>query len=670
VIEHENVLSNAGDNRESLVQSALANFVQRHMSKGGVVGVSVSGVSSFARFIKLPPVEPKKIPEIVRFEAIQQIPFPLEDVEWSHQLFKSADSPELEVGIFAMRKELINQHLKFFTDVGLNVEVVQLNPLAVFNAMQHDRQLEGATMVIDLGSENTDLIIADGETIWLRSIPVGGKSFTEVLVKQFKLNFAKAEELKRTAATSKYAKQIFQAMRPVFADLVNEVQRSIGFYASVHRESRLKRVIALGGTFRLPGLQKYLQQNLQMDVARIDHLEAGAPADTKRRAVFDENLLSMASAYGLAIQTMGDSKITSSLLPAHIRREKQWKDRTPWFAAGAASFLLGTGVAMGSYFLQKVQYDQNSPQRNHIQSVLSDATLLDSQWSTDVEQNGAGDRQRISNVEGMIWGRDIWPGLVNEIYGALPKPSDPAFLSGNRDELLKSQRKDRDVLLIDAIASNYDTDLSKSFISAATATPAPGGAPAAQTSGSAVVLADLPTIPPASHGFHLVIDLVTPYGGDPVNAFEFVKSKFLTKLNALKDQEAASHKDYSLIYANVTTFQSVAQNAVYLNRLTARLASYQAAQSLGLSPVNSGGGGYVAPPQPMMQPPRGAFGGGQPPAMYNPPPGGAAGAPAGTYLDPVTGEDMSHDTFIEITALVVLSPPGTTQSPPANQGSH
>ena len=190
-------------------------------------------------------------------------------------------------------------------------------------------------MIIDLGSENTDLIIADGETIWLRSIPVGGKNFTDILVKQFKLPFAKAEELKRTAATSKYAKQIFQAMRPVFADLVAEVQRSIGFYASVHRDSRLKRVLALGGTFRLPGLQKYLQQNLQLEVARIDRLEAGGPEEAKQRAAFEENLLSLASAYGLAIQAMGDAKITSSLLPASIRREKMWSDKTPWFAATA-----------------------------------------------------------------------------------------------------------------------------------------------------------------------------------------------------------------------------------------------------------------------------------------------------------------------------------------------
>src|SRR6266849_3474619 len=70
VIEHETVLSNAGDNREALIQTAITNFVTRHPAKGAPVAVGVSGQSSFARFIKLPPVESKKIPEIVRFEAI------------------------------------------------------------------------------------------------------------------------------------------------------------------------------------------------------------------------------------------------------------------------------------------------------------------------------------------------------------------------------------------------------------------------------------------------------------------------------------------------------------------------------------------------------------------------------------------------------------------------
>src|SRR5688572_6774422 len=358
VIEHEFVLSNAGDNRETLVQNALAAFAAAHPMKGaGAVAVGVSGQQSFARFIKLPPVEARKIPEIVRFEAIQQIPFPLDEVEWAYQLFQDEASPDVEVGIFAMRKDLVNQHIGYFTAAGIPVQAVQMNPLSVYNAMYFDQRLKGTTMIIDLGAENADLIITEGESIWLRSIPIGGNNFTEALTKAFKLRFEKAEELKRNAQTSKYGRQILQAMRPIFADLVSEIQRSIGFYSSVHRDSRISHVLALGGTFRLPGLQKYLQQNLQLDVQRVDRLGAGAPADAKLATTLNENLLSIAGAYGLALQAMGEAKINSSLLPEKIRRERMWKEKTKWFAAAAALVLVGTGVAAGSAQYNKLLHD-------------------------------------------------------------------------------------------------------------------------------------------------------------------------------------------------------------------------------------------------------------------------------------------------------------------------
>jgi type IV pilus assembly protein PilM len=638
LIEHETPLSNAGDNRDALIQTALANFVQRRPEKGASIGVSVSGSNSLARFIKLPPVEQKKIPEIVRFEAIQQIPFPLDEVEWSYQLFQAPESPEVEVGIFAMRKELINQQLKFFTDVGLNVEVVQLNPLAVYNAMQYDTRIDGATMIIDLGSENTDLIIADGETIWLRSIPVGGKNFTDILVKQFKLPFAKAEELKRTAATSKYAKQIFQAMRPVFADLVAEVQRSIGFYASVHRDSRLKRVLALGGTFRLPGLQKYLQQNLQLEVARIDRLEAGGPEEAKQRGAFEENLLSLASAYGLAIQAMGDAKITSSLLPESIRREKMWSDKTPWFAATAAACLVGSGVALGSYFLQNLQYDQAKPTRDHIQDVLNQGKRLDDQWGNDVEQMGAGDRQRIANVESMLWFRDMWPGLMGDIQSCLPAPSNKVLLSGDWDKIKATKRSERDMIFIDSIASIYDTDLSKIPGAAAAAGDASSQGGAATGS-----LTNLPPgfIPAGAHGFRLTINLVTPYGARDVDAYNFVENSFVKNLRNLTAGEAKAGKEYLLVYADVTRWQSVAADVDYQRTLLTRLNNRQLAQQAAV-----------------MTPMGGA-------AMFGGFSGAAAPATDTTLNDPNTGEDMKHDTVVEVTALILVGPPGTLTVPTA-----
>jgi type IV pilus assembly protein PilM len=455
VIEHEQVLSNSGDNRESLIQTALANFAQRHTTKGGVVSIGVSGQSSFARFIKLPPVEEKKIPEIVRFEAVQQIPFPLDQVEWSYQLFRQPDSPDVEVGIFAMRKELVNQQIKYFTDMDMNVQVVQMSPLAVYNAMYYDNRLaDGTTMILDLGAENADLIIADGDSVWLRSVPIGGNNFTEALVKGFKLSFSKAEDLKRNAQTSKYARQIFQQMRPIFADLVAEIQRSIGFYSSVHRDSRIKRIVALGNTFRLPTLQKYLQQNLQIEVDRLDAFQAGAPADGRLAALLNDNIASMAGAYGLALQAMGQGKITSSLLPQEIRKAKVWQEKTKWFATAAAITVAAAGVVYGNYYVHNAGFESNSSLQSQISGAVAHAADLDSQWAT-LESSGGPDKNKIININSLQTYRDLWANLWIDITRTLPAEN-----ADSPEKLKSTPRAERKQIFVESFNSQYLPDIS------------------------------------------------------------------------------------------------------------------------------------------------------------------------------------------------------------------
>ena len=98
----------------------------------------VSGQSGLARFIKLPPVESKKIPDIVKYEARQQIPFALEDVVWDYQQMAGGSEEdgfalETEVGLFAMKRDQVYRALKPFEDAGIEVDIMQLTPLAIYN---------------------------------------------------------------------------------------------------------------------------------------------------------------------------------------------------------------------------------------------------------------------------------------------------------------------------------------------------------------------------------------------------------------------------------------------------------------------------------------------------------------------------------------------------------
>jgi type IV pilus assembly protein PilM len=349
IIEHPKILSQPDADRAQLVRNALEQFLARNSVTGSTVMISVPGQSSFTRFVKLPPVEPKKIPDIVRFEAEQQIPFPISEVVWRWQIYDDPDSPDVEVGIFAMKRTDVYESLSPFRAVELEVDGVQMAPLALYNFMQYDGQAaeDGATLLVDVGADKTDLVVSDGPRMWTRTIQIGGNNFTEALAKAFKLSFSKAEKLKRTAASSKYARQVFQAMRPVFSDLVQEIQRSIGFYTSLHRDTRFRRLLGLGNGFRLPGLQKFLEQNLNIPVVLADSYNKLSPSPNVNAPLFTENVRSFAVAYGLAIQGLEDATVRTNLLPDEIVTRRVWARKKPWFLAAAV--LLLAALAMPLY---------------------------------------------------------------------------------------------------------------------------------------------------------------------------------------------------------------------------------------------------------------------------------------------------------------------------------
>ena len=706
VIEHETVLSASGDNRDSLVQAALATFVARHPGiEKGQVGVSVNGQRTFAKFIKLPPVERNKVPEIVRFEAIQQIPFPLDDVEWSYHLFQDPESPDIEVGIFAMRKELVNGHIKFFTDANLNVQVVQMSPLSVYNAMYYDSRIKGTTMIVDLGAENTDLIIAEGEGVWLRSIPIGGNNFTEALTKSFKVDFDKAEELKRNATTSRYSRQIVQAMRPIFADLVSEIQRSMGFYGSTHKESRISRVIALGNTFRLPGLERYLQQNLSLEVKALNSLGTTGIEDPKLAGLFNENLLSAAGAYGLALQVMGQGKIASSLLPEQIRRAKMWREKNKWFAAAAALFVAGTAVAYGRYYLEDGELNSatNVALKNEISGVEHRAKTLSTDWDA-VEQAGAADLQRIKNVEALASDRGVWPQVNTLIHSCLPQFEPEVFQGlspditkdlgpdaarlfgeGDVDTVKKIPRRDRKQIIIAALTSKYTPDITPGLDPAVLPTFADLSVDQAPPLGGTVETYSAMALPAGTvapdatkRGYYVTIKCSTPNGAGP--------GVFVKYISRLKASPPTPERPWKVTDATIVRQLPVSNDQP---RMSAMLTAYQNAerQRLAANAANAANAEGANVPTPM---PGGMPGvpGGMPGMPFDPNMnrgsgfgGGTQGneVPGAAYEDPQLHEDVRNDTEAIIVLAVQMDPtiavpatpaPGTPAVPAASAASN
>lgn len=536
-VEHAKILTQPDADRPALIAAALEKFLSRNDITKDQVFVSVPGQHTLARFTKLPPVADKRIPDIVRYEADQQIPFDMDEVIWDYQIFREEGAPDTEVGIFAMKRELIREHLLHFEQVSIEPIGVQCGPLAVFNAAVFDGLVGNeATILLDIGAESTDLIIGTQNGLWTRTINIGGNNLTDALVKSFKLSFAKAENLKRTAADSKYARQIFQAMRPIFADLVQELQRSIGFFSSTHRDAKVERVVTVGNAMMLPGLQKYLQQNLGMTVDKPESFRnCVSPAPSGSQLA--EQHSSFWVAYGLAIQGLELSRVTSNLLPTEIAKQVVWRKKRPAFAAAAACLLLSGGIIWLRYSndAQAAAPPADLPSKLDIEGALNiiengpSSALSDRARAISILRAGEEVKKAVAELSGkkkddgteelvtLLASKKTVPKVIELIHAALPIAADPASWPQSSTDVAAHTtipRKERKWITIDRLDTQYMADVNEPFWEVTSKVDVP----------PRVVAEDA-----VERGLKIELSVSTPFAG----GMKFVQTEYMDKLRKI-----------------------------------------------------------------------------------------------------------------------------------------
>jgi len=323
-------------------KEALQIFTSRNHVRDPVI-VCLPGYEALSRFIKIVADSDKKLQELVQYEARQQIPFPIEEVVWDWTLVPREYMPgqEKEVGIFAARRETVDDVLIDLESYGLRAEMIAPSYLGLLNYVLYELRPRVPSVVLDIGGEGTSLVLIENGGFWIRPLPFSGSAVTRALRSRFKLTFAEAERLKKQAARSPEAVKIFKALQGVLGDLVSDIQTSIGFYRSQVNEASFKQIYLLGqGSYTL-GLGKVLKERLGMRVLRptsLARIRAGEGVDV---GALRPQLPALAPAMGVGLQGVGLGRTNVNLMPREQQVQIAFARRKKLvFVAGAAMLLV------------------------------------------------------------------------------------------------------------------------------------------------------------------------------------------------------------------------------------------------------------------------------------------------------------------------------------------
>ncbi len=411
------------------IVEAIRGVMREKKIRPAPVALSVRGPEAFLRLVKLPPVKPNRVFQTVQYEAQQTVPFPIDEVVWDYQLM-GASQYELDVMLAAIKIEIVQNLTDCVEAAGLQVELVDVVPLALYNAVRYNYpELDGCTLVIDIGARSTNLVFIEENRLSTRILPIigTGNAITQQLMKEFNLPFKETEEVKRDHArvafggayedfSDKVISRVSKIVRSVLTRLHVEVERSINFYRTQHGGSPPLRVLLAGGTSVIARTDEFFKEKLKVDVeylnpfrnimvqASISAEEVGGCAHV------------MGGVVGMGLRHMFPCPVEINLLSPKIAAAKAFARKQPCLVAAGIGLVL---VALCWWFYFSTMALRLAERREKIQAAAVKLEAVAARLKP-IEARIAGLQTRPAELIAAVGARTQWLRVLDSIRECMP----------------------------------------------------------------------------------------------------------------------------------------------------------------------------------------------------------------------------------------------------------
>src|SRR5580692_205585 len=347
--------------REATMQKALQELLAEKSYGSKQVNACAPGFHVFSKFVKLPPVDTSKVTQIIRYEAQQNVPFPLDQVVWDYQILGTSATNELEVLLVAVKSEIVEGLFRVAEGAGLRLKLVDVSPDALCNAFRYNYgDLEGCTMLLDIGAKTSNLLFFEKGKVYSRSINIGANSITQDFANESKLPYPEAEATKiekgsvslggayaepedpQAAAISKIARQVMTRLHI-------QVNQTIQFFRGQQGGSAPQRLFLSGGASIMPYTAQFFAEKLNLPVEYFNpfrNIEIDPALDLDELSKYAH---SFGEVVGLGLRNMANCPVEMNLMPDSTLRWRAFNEKKPYFIATVFSLVL-VAFAVGLLF--------------------------------------------------------------------------------------------------------------------------------------------------------------------------------------------------------------------------------------------------------------------------------------------------------------------------------
>lgn len=333
--------------------------------KAGPVRVGLNGRDLNVRYTRVPRLPDWQLRRLMRFET-EEIGGQ-SDSEVASDFNVLPEMPEIEgedVVLLALAREsLMAEHTGGMGAAGAKLEAFMPGALGLYNAFLRYGVIEEETVLLaDIGHENLNVVLVrGGDLVFARNLSGGSRLFDRALAERFGIDEARARSFKEKEATLDTSRSFkdpnhekaARALAAPAGQVLSLLQSAVVFAKSQVKLSSLKldRVLLCGGGARLSGLVPYLSRGLSVPVELFDPFRVVdlSKLDPEAADELERHKLEAVTALGLATAVADPEAYGIEILPAKVKKQREFYGRTAFLVAAAVLAIAFLGLRAWKY---------------------------------------------------------------------------------------------------------------------------------------------------------------------------------------------------------------------------------------------------------------------------------------------------------------------------------
>lgn len=313
--------------------------------------VGVSGRDVNIRYMRVPRVPDWQLRKLMSFE-VEEIGGQ-SGAEVASDFNVLPEMPEIEdedVVLLGMaREDLLETHDDALSALGAKLDAYMPSSLGLYNAwLRYGVILDDTVLVANLGHDNIDVILVRGtDLLFARNMSGGGGLFDGAIAERLAVSPSKAEDVKighvdlspGAHFDQPTAEKASRACMAPAGQLLSLLDSTVLFCKSQLKLQGLKidRVMLCGGAAQLRGLPAYLANGMGVSVEVFDPFVVvdTSGLDPASAELLEEHKSESVVALGLATAASDPDSYSIEILPAHLRKKREFWGGTAFLVAAA-----------------------------------------------------------------------------------------------------------------------------------------------------------------------------------------------------------------------------------------------------------------------------------------------------------------------------------------------